>query len=146
MSDFFIRDRINDLTGLTKYSQVNSGGSVGIQDQSWVDIFTTVSTTTHHILSAYKLTLDADGGDLNNTLFRILAAPAGEVLDNGTKIFPYGDSIEILSGVDQVLQFQLQIPKAHDFKLQVWGEFSSGTPTVELDYLSIVTMPTYNHN
>jgi len=73
------------------------------------------------------------------------SADAGFAYESATnKTFPFKDSMEILSGVDQYLDFPLQIPKAHDFYLQVNGLGSGADFKATLDYLSIIQVPPLN--
>jgi len=145
MNDFFSRDRLNILTGLTVYSQLDSGGTVNLTTGTFVDLLSVANTDDHTIISAYQVTIDVDGGDLTLPVFRLLAAPTGVTLDSSTKIFPFGDEVAIGSGVTAFLQTPLQIPEHHDYKLQVSCTFTTQTPTAELDFLSIISINQFNH-
>jgi len=131
MTDAFVRQRLNQLTGLTKYTQ-KSGTSTIIPASTWTAL--TLSgisdpTDLHLIVTAYKLT--ADVGDMSMRM----------VVDT-EKVFPHGDDMEVISGVDQYLHFPLQVPVGHSFSVEVF------TPTggnANIDYLSVIEVETYDH-
>jgi hypothetical protein len=129
-SDPFLRDRVNFLSGLTKYDQVE-GDSTAVPPSTWTALDTQtfeLSLEEHLVIRAYKITDDV--GDFS---FRITC--------NGEKIFPHPASVEVTSGVDMFLQFPVQVPKGNTIALEV---FSPTGGNATLDYLSIVKIEEYD--
>jgi len=141
MNDYFVRDRIQQITGLTKMAQ-RTGIQTSLGDNVWTTIYFEENTSRHIIMKAYKISL---GVDVTGAEFRILAAPtsdAGVATDSDeNKTFPFGASTQVLSGVDMYLDYPLQVPKAHEFYLQVRASGTGLNFTATLDYLSIILIP-----
>jgi hypothetical protein len=145
MNDYFVRDRVQQLTGLTRMTQ-KTGVVASLTDSTWVTIYSESATEQHQILKAYRVLL---GTGVSSAELRILAAHSdapGAATDNpvDNKTFPFGNSIEVLSGVDQILDFPLQIPKTHEFYIQVMALGSGANFTATLDYLSVIQVPLLN--
>ena len=142
MSDYLIREKLQTLTGLTKYSQEKVLVPVALADDTWVDVMTLTNTEVHRIFCAYQLTLTGDPVTL--PVLRFLAAPTGTTLDDSTKVFPFGDEIEFISGISSsAINIPVQLPVSHDFKLQVKVQGTGAL--VSLDSLSVIQVPTLNH-
>ena len=128
-TDPFIRQRVNQLTGLTVYGQ-EFGTPTSVVASTWtpLEVVFTQSDDSHRVLTAYKIT--ADKSDFT---FRMMV--------DGVKIFPHADDVEVLSGVDMFLQFQIQIPATKILSLEV---FSPTGGIAILDYLSTITVQPYD--
>jgi len=150
MQDVFVRERTQNLSGLTQYNQI-VGSAVSLVNGSWVDIYEELNSR-YLIISAYQISASAGGGNLSGLEMRILAGSLGRasaetsvVLTASDKIFPHGASAELLNGVTQHLKFGMRIPRAHTYKVQVRGSFTTGTPTATLDFLSVIYNPVLDH-
>lgn len=144
MNDLYVRSGINTLTGLTTLSQ-EVGVPTDLTLNTWVSIYAIPNTPEHIILKAYKVSL---GADVDSAEFRIVAAPSdapGTATDGtGSKTFPFGDSTAVLSNVDMVLDFPLQVPKNHELFLQVKAQGAGVDFSAMLEYLSVINIPTLN--
>lgn len=140
MNDAFLRQRVNSLTGLTKYDQLTASAVAISTINTWTDIYSNTDTAEHTILWCYQISLSAPG----TGMLRILAKDADNpaALDHTDKIFPFGAEVDIISGAPEYLHMPLQIPKNHKFSIQAKVSVAM---SVTLDYFSIVKVPTYNH-
>ena len=143
MQDIFLRERIQNLTGLTMYSQIEESPVELSVSEKWENILS-ISDSEYMVFSAYQISLDSDGGDLAGPQLRILAGPTGVALDDASKVFPHADYGEVLNGVTQHLKFGIKVPPHMDVKIQVRGTFTSGVPTAILDFLSVIYNPPLN--
>ena len=80
MQDYFLRDRLNTLTGLTSYSQVTNQSISNVTPSTWSTIYTRVNTTNHIILTSFKFTLSNTvntlyGGFICNDFISIYLLP-----------------------------------------------------------------------
>lgn len=142
MNDVFTRDRLQILTGLTKFTQVTASG-IALSNNTWTTIHPSSATAlaNHLIISAYKISLT---GTYTEALFRIVANTVLDDLnDPASKIFPYSDSTEIMSGVDMYLQYHIQIPRNNYYALQV--KVNAAGCTASLDYMSIISVLSYSN-
>ena len=156
MNDVFIREGVNNLTGLTAFNQ-KPASSVVISlanSGNWVTVFSEPITDDWQKFSAFSVTLTPTNvvGDVTATGFRILskntsAAFSTDVSSNPDKIFPYSDSVEILSGADRTLDEKIIIPKGYKTEVQVRATFagSGAVLTAQLDYISFVKIKEYSH-
>jgi len=131
MNDLFLRQRVNQLTGLTKFTQKIGTSTVIPASQVWTNLDITNLTTTdrHLVIVAYRVTTSTSDMQL-----RMVA--------EGDKIFPFGNSTEAVSGVDQLLQFPIQVPTSHSFSIQLSSVLGG---TAILDYLSVIEVANFNY-
>lgn len=142
MSDLFARQRLQLLTGLTKFTQL-TGVSTDLTSGAWTTIHpaTVAALTEHLVINAYKVSLT---GTYTNPLFRITATKdIADISQDASKIFPYGVSTELISGVDALLQNPVQIPADYNWALQV--KVTGTDCTATLDYLSAILIPHYTY-
>ncbi len=135
MNDLQLRQRLNQLTGLTVQTQ-KSGASTAIPANavSWtsLDIQDIEAPLVQHlIIKAYKLISDVPDMDVRF------------VVNGNKKIHPYSDFIGVLSGVDRYLDNNLHIPVGYTFEIQVR---SATGGNAEVDYLSVTEVENYDHN
>jgi hypothetical protein len=145
MSDTFTRQKLNQLTGLTKLGQ-SSAIPVNLIDATWVDVYKEDDLTLHTTLKAIQMSVIDDPTD--TIVYRILAgrAPlAAQLSALNNKIYPFGDDMELISGLSDYFDVDLQIPTAHSFVIQAKATFASGSPKVQLDFLSKITTEVYSH-
>ena len=131
MNDAFLRQRLNQLTGLTKYSQ-KTGSATVVPASTWTGLdLSGISTPTdrHLIVTAYSIS-----STVSDTTIRVVV--------DGEKIFPYSNSMEIISGVVQTLLHPLQIPVGHTFSVEA---FSATGGSVTVDFLSVIEIGNINH-
>ena len=132
MNDVFVRQRLNQLTGLTVY-----GKKEGISTVVAADEWTALDITdfgqplyTHTILTAFNINTGMTDAVMRFTV-------------DGVKIFPHTDDVEVLSDVDRFLQFQIQLPIGSDFAVEVYSPTGG---TAQLNYLSIIEVDQYDHS
>jgi len=133
MNDAFTRQRLSQLTGLTVHTQ-KSGSSTALTQSDWTALNLTGITTPltlHLIIAAFKLTTTA-----TDAVLRFIV--------DGNKIFPFTASVDVQSGVDQFLQFTVQVPVGHSFSVEVFTD--EAAKTANINYLSVVEVETLDHS
>lgn len=140
--DYVTREKLQILTGLTKYGQEQVLTPVALTDGVWTDVLALDNTDVHRILCAYQLTLS--GSPVTGHQLRFLAVETGGTLDDSAKVFPFADGISFISGVSSsALNVPVQVPVGYDFRLQVKVTGTGGLVT--LDSLSVIEVDTLNH-
>ena len=132
MNDQFLRQSLNQLTGLTMYDQV-VGASTPVLAGQWttLDLGSLDNPLKEHtIITAFKLDTNVTDARMRMTV-------------GGNKIFPHKDSSEVSSGVSKFLQFKIQIPKNNSFALEVYSDTGG---VAEVSYLSIIKVAQYSHS
>jgi hypothetical protein len=133
--DHFVRNRVNQLTGLTVQTQKTGASTVIPADGvGWTSLNLagiTAPLTQHLIIKAYKLIADASDMEVRF------------IVDSSTKIHPFPDFVELLSGVDRYLDHNIQIPVGYTFEIQVR---SATGGNANVDYLSVIEVDTLDNN
>jgi hypothetical protein len=147
MNDYFLRQAINSLAGLSKYT-TESSGDVALVDATWVDLYGEQDISEATFISAYNITRNLNGGTVNNLEMRLLAAPTSETyatLGTAHKVFPFNPTTGVNSGSVYNIKDLVRIPLNHHFKIQVRADIT-GAPTAKLEYTSLIRFSTLNHS
>lgn len=142
MIDYYLRDKANLLTGLTRYTQYAELTPQALTDGDWTTVYSSVESEEHKVYAAYQVSITGD--PVTAPLLRILAVPTGGVLDASAKVWPFGDAMEIISGISSPgFNIPLQVPVQYDFSVQVKVTGTGALAT--LDFISVIEVPVLNH-
>lgn len=115
----------------TELSQV-SGNPESLLTGAWATLKEVTSVEKKTRIMGIKITIS---GTVINPVYRILIKDVDD--DAYRKLFPYGASTEVYSGIGLDFSWPLEIPKGANYKVEVYCDSQSGG-TGQLNYLNII--------